>query len=106
MKELLGRGFSDSRNGSQLRLYRRVAPFLAMVGDAEAVRLVANLLQYLQRFGSLVDVQGSGISGKVDFFQPFGDPDHRHLPPNAQLVQTLQRGAQLPLASVYDDELR
>ena len=73
-----------------------------VVGDAEAVGLVSKMLDYAQRRTLLVDIERKRVAGKIDLLKPLRDADKRHLSPDPHLVESLDRGRQLSLATVDD----
>ena len=83
-----------------------LAAEVAMEGDTETVRLVADLLQDFQRLGVAIDEKGIGIAHPDDLLQPLGQADDRQLLGQAQFRQRLVRKIQLALAAVDDNQLR
>ena len=57
-------------------------PFLAakrpMMGDAETVRLVAHMLNQMQRVGTAVEYDGVLSGRQIDFLKFFGKAEHRY----------------------------
>ena len=67
---------ADTRSIVQNRGDAGFAAAFAVVGDAEAVYLVAHMLQQFLRLRSFVDINGQVIANFVDVLQSFGDADH------------------------------
>lgn len=63
-KQLLGFG-ADTRYGIKLRGDLRFRPPVAVMGYAETVGLIAQLLDDPQRLGILVDIKRNRIAGKI-----------------------------------------
>ena len=115
----VGGGFRDAFHGAEplqqflfgggadpfyLRELAYDLPFgasVAVVGDAEAVCLVAQVLHHAQRFGILVDIERHGVAGEIYLLQAFGNPYERHFSADADLVESLHGGRELPLAAVH-----
>ena len=84
----------------------RLGPQVAVEGDAEAVRFVADTLEHLQGLGIPVDKQRIRVPYPDYFFQPLGQADYRHAVQDAQFGEGLMGKFQLSLATVNHNELR
>ena len=51
-----------------------------MIGDGEAVRLVADALQQIERLAVAGQDHRVGLGGDPHLFEAFGQTDHRHIP--------------------------
>ena len=69
---------ADALDGTQLALDAVFAAQGPVVGDAEAVSLIADVLHQMQGVGAPVQHDGVGLSGQVDFFKSLGQAEHRH----------------------------
>ena len=78
---------------------------VAVVGYAETVGLVAQMLDNAQGLGILVDIERNAVAGKIDFFETFGNADNGDGAVEADLVECLYGCAELPFAAVDDYEL-
>ena len=67
---------SNAFYGVELAAYGVAASAVAVVGYAEAVGFVAQVLHHAQCLGVLIDVERHGVAGEVDFLQSLGDADH------------------------------
>ena len=76
-----------------------------MVGDGEAVRLVADALQQVEALAGARQDDRVVLTGQPDLLQPLGQPDQRDVV-HAELVQRGLGGRDLGLAAVDHDELR
>ena len=81
---------------------RALRALLAVIGDGEPVRLVAEVLQHEQRLGASRDQERLGLVGEVDLLEALGEPDVRDL--QAQVGQDLRRHRQLAAAAVHHHE--
>ena len=81
-----------------------LVPAAAVVGDREAMRLVADALQQLQLGGGVVEHQRRAAAGDEDLLDPLGQRDHAHAL-LAKAAQHRQPGAQLALAAVDHDQV-
>ena len=99
LHKLGGRGGADSLYIIQLAGYLTLTATVAMVGDAEAVRFVAQRLYHLQTRRFLVQIQRQRVAGIVYLLKALGDAHQRHLAAYAHLVESLDGRAELPLAS-------
>ena len=77
----------------------------AVVGDREAVRLVADALQQLQLGGRVVEHERRAAAGQEDLLDPLGQRDDRDAA-LAKAVQRAEAGRQLTLAAVDHDQVR
>ncbi len=75
-----------------------------MVGDREAVCLVASALEQLQLGGAVVEHERRGASGEEDLLDALGQRDH-HDTALAKAAQRLQTGGELAFAAVDHDEV-
>jgi len=85
--------------------FRDTAPqqeFVVAVGGA--VCLVTDPLQQAESTGVLVEAEGLRLSGTVDFLELLGQSDDLHSV-QAQGPEFPAGHAQLPLASVHDDQI-
>ncbi len=97
---------SNARDVIQFRREKGLASPAAVVRQREPVGFVAHVLNDAQRWGSLVEVNGQGIAGEVEFFEAFGDADHGDLAPKTEFVQGFEGVGELALAAVDHDQLR
>ena len=77
-----------------------------MVSDAEAVSLVAELLDHPQRLRIFVDIERHTVAWEIDFFKALGDAHEGYLATDAETVERLDRRTQLSLAAVDHHQLR
>ena len=77
-----------------------------MEGDAETVRFVAYVHQHFQRFAVAVEIVRGGVVREIDLFDPFGQSDDGDPVGDPEPQQGFVGEAELPLASVHDDQLR
>ena len=77
-----------------------------VVGDAEAVGFVAEMLHDLKASALLVDVKGQSVSGELDFLETLGDSDKSHLSPYPHFIECLDCRGQLSFSSVDHHKLR
>ena len=82
-----------------------VAAFLAVEGDAEAVRLVADMAHHFERFARAAEVVGHRIARVVDLFEPFGQSHDRNLFFESQFAQDGIGVRELALAAVDDHQV-
>ena len=80
----------------------RVRAALPVVGQPEAVRLVARPLQQAKRGAPAREPEALGPPGQEDLLLPLGQAHHRNRA-EAELVQRVERGVELSLAAVDDE---
>lgn len=89
---------------SSLRYSLSLAAAIAVMGDAEAVGLVAQLLHDAQTLAVFVDIKRDTVSGKIDFLEPFCYTDHGYHAAQSHVVESLYSGRQLTFAAVDNYE--
>ena len=77
---------------------------LAVVGDGEAVGLVAHLLEQVERLGVARDAHRLRRPGHVDLLEPLGEAGHRDVL-EPELLEHAHRDAELALAAVDEHRL-
>ena len=88
-------------NGDQVAL----AAQLAMIGDGEAVRLVANALDEVERLAVARQDDRLTLALLEDELELLGEADDGHIFVAARPADNLERRRELPLAAVDDDEV-
>ena len=81
----------------------RLGPPGPVVGDREAVRLVADPLQQVEALAGARQDHRVLLAGQPDLLEPLGQPADRHVV-DAELVEGPLGGRDLRRAAVDDDE--
>ncbi len=82
-----------------------VASFLAVEGDAEAVCLVTQVADHLQRLAPAVQVVGHGVVREKDLLDAFRQSDDGHPILDSERTKDLVGARQLTLAAVDDNQV-
>ena len=96
---------SDPGQRLEDRLEGLRAPLLAVVSERPPVRLVADLLEELERRARPVEGDRVGHAGDEDLLLALREGDDRDAR-QVELFHRAPRGRELPLAAVDDDEVR
>ena len=83
-----------------------LAAELAVVGDGEAVGLVPDALEQVQRLGTPRDPHGVGGARQVDLLEALGQRRRRDLLVEPQVLEDPHRHVELALAPVHQQQLR
>ncbi len=82
-----------------------LAALPAVLGDREAVRLVADALEQVQALGGTLEDDGVLLPRQPDLLEPLGEAAQRDVV-DAEVGQGARRGGDLRRAAVDDDEVR
>ena len=96
---------ADARDGVQRRLHAGLGAHLAVVGDGEAVRLVADALHEVERLRRARQDDGVREVLHEQLLVLLREARQRHVL-QPQVAHDVQRRRELPLAAVDDDEVR
>ena len=80
LHELFRRRLADPLDSVELTPNLTLGATVAMVGDAEAVGLVAQMLHDLQTPALLVDIERQLVAREIDLLKTLGDAHESHLP--------------------------
>ena len=84
-------------------LHLALAALLAVEGDGEAVGLVAQALDDVQRLAVLVDVEGHAVAREIDLVEPLGYAHDGNLAVQTDTVESFSGRGDLSLTTIDDE---